>query len=36
MVGDHVGTITANLARAHALIESGRTKRKFALDGFAD
>ena len=34
-LGDHFGTINAvNLKRAHALIESGRSKGKIVLEGF--
>lgn len=34
-VGDHFGRINAdNLKRAHALIESGKTKGKIVLEGF--
>lgn len=34
-LGDHYGRIdAANLKRAHALIESGRSKGKIVLEGF--
>ena len=34
-VGEHFGTINAeNLKRAHALMESGKTKGKIVLEGF--
>jgi len=34
-LGEHLGVITAaNLKRAHALIESGRTRGKLVLEGF--
>ena len=34
-LGEHFGTISAdNLKRAHALIESGKSKGKIVLEGF--
>ena len=34
-VGEHYGSINAaNLKRAHALVESGRSKGKIVLEGF--
>ena len=34
-VGEHFGTINAsNLRRAHALLESGKSKGKIVLEGF--